>query len=172
MSTRSYKDPEAKFFEDFELGDVMTTRGRTVDIGDITVFAGLTGDHYQLHTDAQFMVGNRFGQRIAHGPLTFSLAVGLVGLNRFVNRMSRWRKGPDAPQLPRVKLHLVLLGLMQASAGWLLLGVSLWMTVPIHLPCRPCIRRSSRILQWALTNGWHAVSSFLPAQPDYFYPGL
>lgn len=83
MSGRSYKDPEAKFFEDFELGDVMTTRGRTVDIGDITVFAGLTGDHYQLHTDARFMAGNRFGQRIAHGPLTFSLAVGLVGLSGF-----------------------------------------------------------------------------------------
>ncbi|MDP3674719.1 MAG: MaoC/PaaZ C-terminal domain-containing protein [Novosphingobium sp.] len=61
----------------------MTTRGRTVDIGDITAFAGLTGDHYQLHTDAQFMADNRFGQRIAHGPLTFSLAVGLVGLSGF-----------------------------------------------------------------------------------------
>jgi acyl dehydratase len=83
MSGRSYKDPEAKFFEDFEFGDVMTTRGRTVDIGDITAFAGLTGDHYQLHTDAQFMAGNRFGQRIAHGPLTLSLAVGLVGLSGF-----------------------------------------------------------------------------------------
>lgn len=83
MNGRSYTDPEAKFFEDFELGDVMTTRGRTVDIGDITSFAGLTGDHYQLHTDAQYMAGNRFGQRIAHGPLTFSLAVGLVGLSGF-----------------------------------------------------------------------------------------
>ena len=83
MNGRSYTDPEAKFFEDFELGDVMTTRGRTVDIGDITGFAGLTGDHYQLHTDAQYMAGNRFGQRIAHGPLTFSLAVGLVGLSGF-----------------------------------------------------------------------------------------
>lgn len=83
MSGRSFFDPQEKFFEDFELGDVMKTRGRTVDIGDITTFAGLTGDHYQLHTDAQFMQGNRFGQRIAHGPLTFSLAVGLVGLSGF-----------------------------------------------------------------------------------------
>ena len=83
MSGRAYLDPQPKFFEDFELGDVMTTRGRTVDIGDITNFAGLTGDHYQLHTDARFMEGNRFGQRIAHGPLTFSLAVGLVGLSGF-----------------------------------------------------------------------------------------
>ncbi|MBO0699174.1 MAG: flippase-like domain-containing protein, partial [Zavarzinella sp.] len=28
--------------------------------------------------------------------------IGLVGLNRFVNRVNRWRHGPDARQLPRV----------------------------------------------------------------------
>ena len=81
--SRAFLDPEPKFFEDFAIGDTMTTRGRTVDIGDITNFAGLTGDHYQLHTDAAFMAGSRFGQRIAHGPLTFALAVGLVGLSGF-----------------------------------------------------------------------------------------
>lgn len=83
MSGRSFVDPQDKHFEDFDVGDAMTTRGRTVDVGDITTFAGLTGDHYQLHTDARFMADNRFGQRIAHGPLTFSLAVGLVGLSGF-----------------------------------------------------------------------------------------
>lgn len=83
MAGRKFKDPQVKWFEDFELGDTMITRGRTVDIGDITTFAGLTGDHYQLHTDAQFMEGSRFGQRIAHGPLTFSLAIGLVGASGF-----------------------------------------------------------------------------------------
>ncbi len=81
--SRTFVDPQPKWFEDFEPGDTMTTRGRTVDIGDITTYAGLTGDHYQLHTDAAFMANNRFGQRIAHGPLTFSLAVGLVGLSGF-----------------------------------------------------------------------------------------
>lgn len=80
---RNFVDPEPKWFEDFEPGDAMTTRGRTVDIGDISNFAGLTGDHYQLHTDAAFMAGHRFGQRLAHGPLTFALAVGLVGLSGF-----------------------------------------------------------------------------------------
>lgn len=55
--------------------------------------------------------------------------IGLVGLNRFVNRVNRWRKGANAPQFPRVKLHLVLLGLVLTSAGWLLLGLSLWMTL-------------------------------------------
>jgi acyl dehydratase len=83
VAARNFVDPKEKFFEDFELGDTMTTRGRTVDIGDITNFAGLTGDHYQLHTDAAFMQASRFGQRIAHGPLTFSLAVGLIGGSGF-----------------------------------------------------------------------------------------
>src|SRR5262245_32328986 len=36
------------------------------------------------------------------------LPVGLVGLNRFVNRVNRWRKGVHAKQYPRVKLHLVM----------------------------------------------------------------
>lgn len=83
MAGRMFTDPQEKWFEDFELGDCMITRGRTVDIGDITNFAGLTGDHYQLHTDAAFMEKSRFGQRIAHGPLTFSLAVGLIGGSGF-----------------------------------------------------------------------------------------
>ncbi|WP_324742147.1 MaoC/PaaZ C-terminal domain-containing protein [Tsuneonella sp. CC-YZS046] len=83
IMSREFIDPPVKWFEDFELGDVMTTRGRTIDIGDITTFAGLTGDHYQLHTDGAFMESNRFGQRIAHGALTFSIAIGLFVLGNF-----------------------------------------------------------------------------------------
>lgn len=55
--------------------------------------------------------------------------IGMVGLNRFVNRVNRWRKGHGAYQFPRVKLHLVVLGLLQASVGWMILGLSLWMTL-------------------------------------------
>lgn len=83
MAGRILKDPQDKTFEDFTLGDVMITRGRTVDIGDITQFAGLTGDHYPLHIDEEFGKASRFGTRIAHGPLTFSIAVGLVGMSGF-----------------------------------------------------------------------------------------
>jgi hypothetical protein len=52
-------------------------------------------------------------------------SIGLVGLNRFVNRISRWRRGPNAAQLPRVKLHWVLAGLAWDSVGWLVMGLSL-----------------------------------------------
>jgi 3-hydroxybutyryl-CoA dehydratase len=68
-------------FEDFTPGAVYLTGGRTIDIGDISLFAGLTGDHYPLHTDEQYASQTQFGGRIAHGPLTFSVAVGLVALS-------------------------------------------------------------------------------------------
>src|SRR5258708_22980309 len=83
MPGRIWNDPQEKTFEDFALGDVVITRGRTVDIGDISMFSGLTGDHYPLHTDEEHGKNTRFGTRIAHGPLTFSLAGGLVGMSGF-----------------------------------------------------------------------------------------
>ena len=79
----SFQDPQGKSWEDFSVGDTVVTRGRTIDIGDITNFAGLTGDHYPLHTDEEFARTTRFGTRIAHGPLVFAVAVGLVGMSGF-----------------------------------------------------------------------------------------
>src|ERR1700741_4068152 len=83
MPGRICNDPQEKTFEDFTLGDVVITRGRTVDIADISLFSGLTGDHYPLHTDEKYASSTRFGTRIAHGPLTFAIAVGLVGMSGF-----------------------------------------------------------------------------------------
>ena len=68
----------AKYLDDFQVGERIQTQGRTVDIGDITLFAGFTGDNYPLHTNEEYARGTMFGTRIAHGPLTFSLAVGQV----------------------------------------------------------------------------------------------
>jgi len=73
--------PPARAFEDFEHGDEILTGGRTVDQADINLFAGLTGDNYPLHVNAMWAENGRFGERIAHGPLTFSIAVGLVALS-------------------------------------------------------------------------------------------
>lgn len=63
------------------MGEVMQTLGRTVEASDLVAFAGLTGDHYPLHTDEEYAKATPFGGRIAHGPLTFSLAVGQVALS-------------------------------------------------------------------------------------------
>ncbi|MDT7554230.1 MAG: hypothetical protein QOI16_2766 [Pseudonocardiales bacterium] len=71
-------------FEDFAVGDEVLTAGRTVDVGDLTLFAGLTGDHYPLHTDEEYGRATHFGGRIASGPFTYGIATGLVALSGFL----------------------------------------------------------------------------------------
>lgn len=69
------------FFEDLDGGETFTSRGRTITESDVVQFAALTGDNHPLHTDATFAAAGPFGERIAHGMLTVSYAVGLVPLD-------------------------------------------------------------------------------------------
>ena len=66
------------YFEEFTVGQVVKTIGRTVSEDAIFSFAGLTGDYNQMHTDAEFAKNTQFGQRVAHGLLGLSIAVGLI----------------------------------------------------------------------------------------------
>lgn len=66
------------YFEEFSVGQKIVSVARTVAESDIMTFAGLTGDYNQIHTDAEFAKGTQFGQRIAHGLLGLSIAVGLL----------------------------------------------------------------------------------------------
>jgi 3-hydroxybutyryl-CoA dehydratase len=59
-------------------GDRFVTPSRTIGEEDIMSFAELTGDMHPQHTDAEWAAGSRFGERIAHGLLVQSCAVGLV----------------------------------------------------------------------------------------------
>jgi len=54
------------------------SRGRTITEADVAQFAALTGDMHPQHTDAIWAAGSRFGERVAHGMLVLSYAVGLV----------------------------------------------------------------------------------------------
>jgi acyl dehydratase len=54
------------------------TRGRTITEADVVAFAALTGDWHPQHSDATWAAESAFGERIAHGMLTVSFAVGLV----------------------------------------------------------------------------------------------
>ena len=65
-------------FEALEIGQSFTTRGRTVTEADVVGFAALTGDWHPQHSDAVWAASSLFGQRIAHGMLVVSLAVGMV----------------------------------------------------------------------------------------------
>lgn len=65
------------FWEEFDEGKDYVTRARTVTEADVVAFAGLSGDFNPLHTDAEFMKGSPFHERIAHGMLVASIATGL-----------------------------------------------------------------------------------------------
>jgi len=67
-----------RFFEEFTAGQRYTTPGRTVTESDIVAFAGLTGDFNSIHTDAVYAKASSFGERVAHGMLGISFAVGLA----------------------------------------------------------------------------------------------
>jgi monoamine oxidase len=66
------------YFEDYELGHVRVTYGRTITETDFVVHAGHTGDFFPHHLDAEFMKNSPFGQRIAHGTMVFAIGVGLT----------------------------------------------------------------------------------------------
>jgi len=74
------------YYEDYEIGIAMQTRGRTITESDIVSFAGLTGDYNPMHTDAEYMKESMFGQRVAHGLLTLSYAVGQAYQLGFMER--------------------------------------------------------------------------------------
>ena len=70
--------PRGMYFEEFAIGQKITTDGRTMTESDIVTFAGLSGDFNTIHTDSEFAGGTPFGQRVAHGLLTTSVASGLM----------------------------------------------------------------------------------------------
>lgn len=66
------------YFEEYTIGDSITSQGRTVTESDIVSFAMLSGDWNPLHTDAEAAKASPYGQRIAHGLLVLSIASGLT----------------------------------------------------------------------------------------------
>ena len=67
---------KTQFFEDYTIGASRTSTGRTITEADVVLHAGQTGDFYPHHMDAEWCKTQPFGQRIAHGTLVFSIAVG------------------------------------------------------------------------------------------------
>ncbi|RMG79043.1 MAG: dehydratase [Chloroflexi bacterium] len=78
--------PRGKYFEEYEVGAKMITRARTITEADLVNFAGLTGDYNPMHTDAEYAKSTPMGQRVAHGLLTLSYAVGQAYQLGFMER--------------------------------------------------------------------------------------
>jgi 3-hydroxybutyryl-CoA dehydratase len=68
-------------FDALAVGKRFHSGARTVRDTDVIVFSALTGDWHPQHCDPEWAASSPFGERIAHGLLVLSLAVGLVPLD-------------------------------------------------------------------------------------------
>ena len=66
------------YYEDFEVGQVFESHGRTITESDLTMFSMVTGDWNKIHNDADFAATTPFGQRIVHGPLGIAICFGFL----------------------------------------------------------------------------------------------
>jgi len=66
------------YWEEWEIGAEFESPARTVTAADIVQFAGLSGDYNPLHINEEYCKTTIFGGRIAHGPLVYAIAAGLL----------------------------------------------------------------------------------------------
>jgi acyl dehydratase len=66
------------YWEEWEIGAEFESPARTVTEADIVAFAGLSGDYNPLHVNEEYCKTTIFGTRIAHGPLVYAIAAGLL----------------------------------------------------------------------------------------------
>jgi len=65
-------------YSDLHVGMAFRSPGRTITDADLVGFAGLTGDHSELHTSDVYAKNSQFGRRVAHGMLGLAYAHGLM----------------------------------------------------------------------------------------------
>ncbi len=66
------------YWEEWDIGAEFVSPARTVTESDIVQFAGLSGDYNPLHVNEEYCKTTQFGTRIAHGPLVYAIAAGLL----------------------------------------------------------------------------------------------
>lgn len=69
--------PNARYFEQFAVGDKWLTPKRTITETDVVMFTAFSGDNNPIHTDAEFAKTTIYGERLLHGPAGFAIAIGL-----------------------------------------------------------------------------------------------
>lgn len=73
--------PFSRDFDRLEGGARLVTRGRTITEADLVSFSALTGDWHPQHSDASWAARSQFGERIAHGMMVLSYAIGLLPID-------------------------------------------------------------------------------------------
>lgn len=89
-STRVVTGQGTVFWDDLAVGTRVVGPGITITDAHLVSWAGLTGDWVSLHLDAEYAAAQSFGQRIAHGPLTMSLSLGLLTQTGLFGNVRAW----------------------------------------------------------------------------------
>lgn len=67
-----------KYFEDFVIDEEYVSPGRTVTETDLVLYAGLSGDYNQVHTDEEYCKQvSIYKKRVMHGLFALTLVEGL-----------------------------------------------------------------------------------------------
>ncbi|WP_436346041.1 MaoC/PaaZ C-terminal domain-containing protein [Natronorubrum sp. FCH18a] len=91
---------EPHHFEEFREGQTFRSPGRTITETDVVMQSALTGDWNELHTNKEHAEARDFGERIAHGAMTFNYALGNVMSIGILERTAYAFLGMDAMVLP------------------------------------------------------------------------
>jgi acyl dehydratase len=121
-----------RYGDDFEVGYRHETPSVTVTETHMVLFTGITGDFYPLHVDAVHAAQTQFGERLVHGPLVFSLAIGLVSLSgMFQDSAVAWLGADSVRMLAPVRigdtLRVVAEAKSLAHTSNPLKGIQTWM---------------------------------------------
>ena len=60
---------EKLFFEDYEIGEVFESPGRTITETDLVLFSAFTGDWHPVHTNIEYAAKSSFKERIERNAL-------------------------------------------------------------------------------------------------------
>ena len=98
---------------------------KTVEQGDITTFAKLTGDEQWIHVDPERAAAGPFGATIQHGFLTLGLATGLLwsvcvveGFGVILNYgLNKVRFPAPLPVDSRIRMHVEIAEVKQLEGG-------------------------------------------------------
>lgn len=73
-------------WEDIEIGQTVRSQELTITETHVVNWASLTGDWFELHMSEEYAKASEFKRRVAHGPLTFGLSIGLAYGTGYVNK--------------------------------------------------------------------------------------
>lgn len=86
---RAPKEWRGRYLEDFDVGDVYRSRlGRTITEADNTWFTNLTLNTNQVHFNAVYAEGTRFGQTLVNSTFTLALVAGLTVMDTSENAVA------------------------------------------------------------------------------------